>query len=76
MEANLFVLIVDDFGIEYVDKVDADHLLTALRGHYTITADWTGSKFSGMDLMWDYKARTCLASMKGSRSVVAKKFHM
>jgi hypothetical protein len=55
----LFVLIVDDFGIEYIDKVDAEHLLTALCSHYNITADWSGTKFSGMDLMWDYTARTC-----------------
>ena len=61
----LFVLIVDDFGIEYVDTVDAEHLLTALRNHYTITADWSGTKFSGMDLMWDYTARTCRATMNG-----------
>jgi hypothetical protein len=61
----LFVLIVDDFGIDYVDKVYAEQLLTALRSHYNITADWSGTKFSGMDLMWDYTARTCQATMKG-----------
>jgi hypothetical protein len=61
----LFVLIVDDFGIEYANKVDAEHLLAALRSHYHITADWSGTKFSGMDLVWDYTARTCRATMKG-----------
>jgi hypothetical protein len=55
----LFILIVDDFGIEYVDKVHAEHLLAALRGHYKITTDWSGSKFAGIDLKWDYNARTC-----------------
>ena len=55
----LFALIVDDFGIEYVEKVHAEHLLTALRKNYTVTTDWTGSKFAGIDITWDYTAQTC-----------------
>ena len=50
---------MDDFGIEYVDKVHAEHLLTALREHYTVTTDWTGTKFASIDITWDYKAQTC-----------------
>ncbi|KAL7425759.1 hypothetical protein ACHAXH_000120 [Discostella pseudostelligera] len=34
-----FVLIVDDFGIKYVGKRHADHLLHALHAHYTVTTD-------------------------------------
>jgi hypothetical protein len=64
----LFVLIVDDFGIDYIDKVYAEHLLTALRSHYNIKADWSGTKFSGMDLMWDYTARTCQATITEVRA--------
>jgi hypothetical protein len=47
----LFVLIVENFGIKNVDTVDAAHLLTALHSHYKITVDWTGTKFSGIDLV-------------------------
>jgi hypothetical protein len=47
----IFVLIVENFGIENVDTVDAAHLLTALHSHYKITVDWTGTKFSGIDLV-------------------------
>ena len=61
----LFVLIVDDFGIEYVDKVHAEQLLTALQSHYKITTDWTGTKFAGIDIVWDYKKRTCRTTMDG-----------
>ena len=70
----LFVLIVDDFGIEYVDKADAEHLLAALRSHYDISTDWSGTKFSGMDLKWDYTARTCRATMDGYIAAVRARY--
>ena len=61
----MFVLIVDDFGIEYVGRRHADHLLNALQCDYTVKCDWTGAKFAGIDLTWDYTKRTCRLSMKG-----------
>jgi hypothetical protein len=54
-----FVLIVDDFGIAHVSKRHAVHLLEALQNHYKVTTDWNGAKFAGIDLTWDYTARTC-----------------
>jgi hypothetical protein len=60
-----FCLTVDDFGIKYVDKANADHLFHALRELYTITLDWTGTKYCGLTLAWDYSARTCDVSMPG-----------
>ena len=70
----LFVLIVDDFGIEYCDRRHADHLLTALEETYKVTTDWTGTKFAGMDLTWDYTNRTCRLSMKGYINDVLTKY--
>ena len=37
-----FVLIVDDFGIEYVRKQDADNLASVLKNHHYISQDWEG----------------------------------
>ena len=58
-----FVLLVDDFGIEYVGKEHVLHLLKTLEKNYEITTDWEGTKFSGIDLAWKYHAqhadRTC-----------------
>ena len=70
----LFVLIVDDFGIEYCESRHADHLLAALRETYKVTTDWTGSKFAGIDLTWDYTKRTCRLTMKGYISDVLTKY--
>jgi len=61
----LFILIVDNFGIQYQGKRHADHLLTALQRDYEVTMDWTGSKFAGIDIDWNYTNRTCRFSMKG-----------
>jgi len=69
-----FVLIVDDFGIQYVQKRHADHLLEALQQDYKVTTDWTGTKFAGIDIEWDYKKRTCRLSMKGYIDEVLLKY--
>ena len=59
-----FTLVVDDFGVKYTDKGDADHLLHALKKQYDITFDWEGKKYLGVDLDWDYKNRTVTLSMQ------------
>jgi hypothetical protein len=58
-----FSLIVDDFGVKYRDRADAEHLLAALRTEYAITVDWEGAKYVGLRLKWDYDARTVDLSM-------------
>jgi hypothetical protein len=65
---------VDDFGIKYVDKVHAEHLLTALRDHYTVTTDWTGTKFAGIEITWDCTARTCQTTMIGYINDIRTRF--
>ena len=49
-----FCLCVDDFGIKYHTRDDAHHLLQALRKHYTISEDWTGSNYCGLTIDWEY----------------------
>jgi hypothetical protein len=61
----MFCLTVDDFGVEYVGKEHAQHLLSVLEKHYTVSVDWTGSLYCGITLDWNYKARTCDLSMPG-----------
>ena len=43
----LFSLVVDDFGVKYIDKENADHLIQALQKLYTISIDWNGSLLCG-----------------------------
>jgi len=69
-----FSLIVDDFGIEYVGERHALHLRSVLQQHYTITEDWKGKKYAGIDLAWDYAKRTCRLSMDGYIKNVLTKY--
>lgn len=67
-----FCLTVDDFAVKYVDCGDAEHLFAALIAIYTITIDWTGTKYCVITLVWDYAACTVDLSMAG---YVAKALH-
>ena len=58
-----FTLVVDDFGVKYVGRDHAKHLLTTLRLLYEATTDWTGSLYCGITLDWNYDNRTCDLSM-------------
>ena len=63
-----FVLVVDDFFVEYVGREHAEHLANVLKKYHTISEDWTAKKFVGIDLEWNYAKkhadRTCRLSMK------------
>ena len=41
----LFTLTVDDFGVKYVEKEHAEHLISVLAKHHTIGADWKGDLY-------------------------------
>jgi hypothetical protein len=58
-------LVVDGFGVKYVDKVDVDHLIDSIKKMYTLTEDWTGALYCGVALNWDYKNSTVDILMPG-----------
>ena len=60
-----FCLCVDDFGIKYFSKADADHLLNALKTKYKISTDWTGNNYCGLTLDWNYAQGYVDVSMPG-----------
>ena len=53
----VFALCVDDFGMKYVGKQHANHLMDALCARYKIKCDWTGSLYLGLTIDWGYKRR-------------------
>ena len=59
------MLIVDDFGVKYVGKEHADHLIKVLKEHYEVAEDWDGEKYCGITLDWDYIKRKVHLSMPG-----------
>jgi hypothetical protein len=48
MRPILFTLVVDNFGIKYVNKEDVDHLITSIRKDYSLTKDWMGDLYCGI----------------------------
>ena len=48
-----FTLVVNDFGVKYVNKANVEHLMTSLQSTYKLTADWTGDLYCGITLGWD-----------------------
>ena len=46
-----FSLVVDDFGVKYVGKEHADHLISCLKQEtYNLTEDWAGDLYCGISL--------------------------
>ena len=51
-----FCLCVDDFGVKYFSKDDANHLLTSLRSSgFTVSTDWAGKNYCGLTFDWNYE---------------------
>ncbi len=52
-----FILCVDDFGVKYFSKKDAQHLIDAVLETYEASIDWSsGSQFCGLSIDWNYTA--------------------
>jgi hypothetical protein len=69
-----FSLVVDDFGVKYVGKEHADHLIRTLKQHYKLSEDWEGTLYCGITLQWDYANRTLDISMPGYIQRLLAKF--
>ena len=54
---TIFTLVVDDFGIKYVNDADAHHLINAIKKHYVCTVDWEAERYCGVTFKWDYNSR-------------------
>ncbi len=60
-----FTLVVNNFGVKFVNKADVDHLISSIKNTYTLTEDWTGNLYCGITLEWDYVGRTVDILMPG-----------
>jgi hypothetical protein len=60
-----FILVVDDFAIQYINEADATHLIEALKREYTITVDKEATKYTGLTIEWDCKNGKVHAYMPG-----------
>ncbi len=69
-----FSLVTDDFGVKYEKEADAQHLLDSIAAKYPVKADWTGTKYIGIDLTWNYEEGEVKLAMKGYVPKALKEF--
>jgi hypothetical protein len=60
-----FSLVVNDFGVTYVGKENAQHLLDTARHYYKCSCDWKGEQYCGLTLTWDYEGKKVHILMPG-----------
>ena len=69
-----FTLVVDDFGVKYTRRKDAEHLLRILETEFTaVSTDWEGKLYCGITLEWNYRERLLDISMPGYIKKVLQK---
>jgi hypothetical protein len=71
-----FCLVVDDFGVMYHEREDAEHLLCALEELYSVKADWEGTTYVGFHVKHDKGNRVLTLSMPNYISEAAKRFNI
>jgi hypothetical protein len=69
-----FTLVNDDFGVKYVGKEHAMHLINILKETYEILEGWWGSKYVGSTFYWDYANRRVHLSMPGYINKALQRF--
>ena len=69
-----FALVVDDFGVKYSSKDDAEHLIAALQTQYVLKTNWTGDKFLGLKLDWNHADGVVKLSLPGYIDKVLTRF--
>ena len=70
-----FSLVVDDFGVKYVGKQHAEHLMQALQEEYTIKWEWEGKRYIGLTIDWDYEKKEVHISMPNYIKEALTRFH-
>ena len=69
-----FTLVVDDFGVKYIGKNNAEHLINALKEKYDVEVDWNGELYCGITLKWNYNERYVDTKMPGYALKQIKKY--
>ena len=61
----MFTLAVDDFGIRYANKQDVEDLIAIINKEFKCSQDWTGNRYIGLTLKWNYEQHYVDLSMPG-----------
>eukprot|EP00957_Ditylum_brightwellii_P066660 5058955-Ditylum_brightwellii.AAC.1 len=62
---TVFALCVDNFGVKYFYKSDAEHLTNTLEKYYIISVDSEVKNYCGLNFKWHYTKGNVDVSMPG-----------
>ena len=63
---TMFDLVVDEFEVKCLRKINAEHLVKALKDNYEdVEVNWEGKKLCGINLKWDCTKRECQINVPG-----------
>ena len=54
MKTSKFSLVVDDFGVKYVGKQHAEHIITCIQKYYPVSVDFPVELYFVVSLDWDH----------------------
>ena len=60
-----FTLVVDDFGIKYINEDDVTHLRSTIEKHYPVKFKMNPDQYIGITLKFDYEKGEVICSMDG-----------
>eukprot|EP00804_Cyclotella_cryptica_P028751 CCRYP_008236-RA/>CCRYP_008236-RA protein AED:0.36 eAED:0.40 QI:0/0/0/1/0/0/2/0/357 len=66
-------LVEDYFGVKYVGREHAEHLIRVLKEYFTMSINWDGAIYCGIQLNWNYDNKTPDISMP---NYIHKALHM
>jgi hypothetical protein len=58
-----FTLVIDSFGVKYVGKKNAQHLLDTVQQFYKCSCNWDGERYWVLTIKWDYNRQKVHLSM-------------
>ena len=64
-----FTLVVDDFGVKYVGKEHADHLVSVIDEFYNFTTDWEGKRYPDLPLIGIMTPEKCISRCRSTSAV-------
>ena len=65
---------VDDFGVKYVGKQHAEHLINTIQEHYQVSTYWEVKLYCGINIKWNDKKQVVDLSMPGYIQVALNRF--
>jgi len=66
---------IDDFGVKYVEREHAEHLLATLNKDYETSTKWEGERYISLTIDWDYPQQMVHISMPGYCERAGQRFH-